>query len=213
MDTDKTAHEEETIINEEIIDDGGEKKTFGNMTPDQVMSWFGRINKDQITKQFDEKVMPVLEELRAGRQVTDYEAPVSDLMYTDPEKFVATEIEKYEKKRKNTTETKLKQIDEAILGYVDDPLYREIHSDMKGIATKKAGEGWPPEAAVTFAKTEAEKNYYKRQISDDSDLEMLGGGGSPSRKKQKSLPPNLKELAPETFVTGYSRTKQSTLVI
>lgn len=193
MDTGK-AHEEETVINEEVVDDGGEKK-FGEMTPEQVMSWFGRINKDQITKQFDERVLPILEELKAGRQVTDYEPPAgdADMMYTDPEKFVKSIIDKKTKEDKNVTVTKHKLIDEAILGYAGDPLYREIHSDMKGIATKKVGEGWPPEAAVIFAKTEAEKNYYKQQISDDSDLEMLGGGGSPPRKRQKSLPPKLKE--------------------
>lgn len=166
------------------------------MTPDQVQSWFGRINKEQITKQFDEKIMPILEELKAGRQVTDATPPdgsLQDLMFTDPDKFFELGMKKYQEKVKSVTDVKLKSIDEAILTYSEDPLYRDIHSEMKKIALAKAGEGWPPQAAVVYAKAEAEKNYLKRQAGDDTGLEMLSGGGSPPRKKKVSLPPNLKE--------------------
>jgi len=200
MDTEENAAHEEEIHEEEIheeesnVDD--KPKTFGDMTPDQVQSWFGRINKEQITKQFDEKVMPILNELKTGRQDTDtsqLSEDMQNLMFTDPEKFFEMGMEKYQKKVKNVTDLKTKSIDEAILGHSEDPLYREIHSEMKKIAISKAREGWPPEAAVTYAKSEAEKNYLKRQAGDDNDLEMLSGGGSPSRKKKVSLPPKLKE--------------------
>lgn len=187
-------------------DTGNDKpKTFGDMSPDQVQSWFGRINKEQITKQFDEKVMPVLEEMRAGSPATDATPPDEDMqnmMFTNPDKFFEIGMEKYQKKVKNVTDTKLKSIDEAILTYAEDPLYRDIHSEMKKIAHDKVGEGWPPQAAVIYAKSEAEKNHLKRQAGDDTDLEMLSGGGALSRKKTKTLPPKLKEACARDIRDG-----------
>lgn len=206
MDTEELAHEEEITTNEESIDEGGKEKTkmMSEMTQDQFMSWTGRNTKEQMKKMFDETVMPIMEELKASRQIPDYEPPAGDMdmIYNNPEKFVESVIEKKRKKDENMTVAKVKQIDEAILGYADDPLYREIHSEMKGIATKKVGEGWPPEAAVIFAKTKAEKNYYKRQVSDDTGLEMLGGSGNLPKKKQKSLPPKLKEACARDIRDG-----------
>lgn len=179
--------------------------TMADMTQDQFMSWMGRVNKEQIAKQFDAKVLPALEEIKAGRTVTDATPPsgdLQDLMFTDPEKFFEKGMEKYQKKVKTITDVKTKSIDEAILTFAEDPLYRDIHSEMKKIARSKVGEGWPPAAAVTYAKSEAEKNHLKRQAGDDTGFEMLSGGGSPSRKKQKALPPKLKEACSRDIRDG-----------
>lgn len=220
MDTEGTAHEEgneeentgnaEEIINAEETGEaeGNKPKNMSEMSQDQFMSWMGRINKEQITKQFDEKVTPFLEELKAGRQVTDATPPdekIQDLMYTDPETYQKLMFEKnmknYQETVKNITTKKNQAIDEAILEHAEDPLYREIHSEMKKIAHIKAEEGWPPQAAVAFAKSESEKNYLKRQAGDDTGFEMLSGGNHP-RKKTKSLPPKLKEACARDIRDG-----------
>ena len=201
MDT-ETAHTEETT--EEHVETTEhheeEKKTFADMTPEQVMSWLGRINKEQIAKQFDEKVLPIIDEMKAGRQVTDASPPTEDLQSllfssdpADHDKYYEIMSRRAASRTQTVMSSKQKELDSAILVYSEDPIYRDIHGDMKRIATEKMKEGWPPKAAAEHARTAAEALYLKGQTSEvEGDLSMLSGGGRPPGKKKVSLPQKLK---------------------
>jgi hypothetical protein len=193
--------------------DNGAGKSIADMTQDQFMSWMGRINADQtskqVAKQFDEKVMPFIEEMRASRKVTDNQQPNLDLqdliLSSDPkdhEKYFELMMNRTKQREASVSTAKHKELDKEFLKYSEDPLYRDIHSDMKEIALKELGEGWPPVAAAEHAKTAAEALYFKRQSSGDSELDMLSGSSPAPRKRKGSLPPKLKEACERDIRDG-----------
>jgi len=197
MDTEK-AHEE--VVENEAVEPE-KPKTFADMTPEQVMSWLGRINKEQITKQFDEKVLPALQKLEGGKAQYPPSDDLQDLMFNNPKEFFRKGLEIVRQEDQNMTEAKTKALDEALMEYSEDPLYKEIHASMKQIATEKLRVGWPPKAAAEFAKTAAEKEHLSG-LSRDDRLGMLDGGTKPSGKKKGSLPPNLKAACERDVLDG-----------
>lgn len=220
MDTDLTAHDDDVSKDVNDVDDvnvddsnNGAGKSIAEMTQDQFMSWMGRINADQtskqVAKQFDEKVMPFIEEMRASRKVTDNQQPNLDLqdliLSSDPkdhEKYFELMMNRTKQKEAYISTAKHQELDKQFLKYSEEPLYREIHADMKEIALKKLGEGWPPVAAAEHAKTAAEALYFKRQSSDGSELDMLSGSSPAPRKRKGSLPPKLKEACERDIRDG-----------
>ena len=199
MDTD-TAHD---VEGEDKVE-GGEGTQTGTPFDEEKFfqrmgSWTGRMIADQ----FDKRVSPVLEELKKGnaRPPESTGNDLQDLMFSDPKKFLREGMKALQEEEKNTTEVKMRELDEAILGYAEEPLYREIHPDMKKIATDKMREGWPPRAAAEYAKEVAEKNHLS-QSEDHEDLEQLGGGGKPPGKKKVSLSPDEKAASDRDIRDG-----------
>ena len=76
------------------------------ITKEQAGTWMGRIVK----KQFDEGVLPILNEIKSGMTKPVENAPDStlqDLMFTDPDKFFDMGLQRANERQKNLSETRV----------------------------------------------------------------------------------------------------------
>ena len=121
-------------------------------TPDQEQfmgSWMGRM----IAKQFDEKVVPLLQEHQATRQA-DPNVPTGDALsqfnerlttelFEDPVGAIQKVIKLTKDTDANLSQAKKTQTNKALTTYSDDPFYKDIYQDMLVIAHEQASKGAP----------------------------------------------------------------------
>ena len=176
---------------------------------DHVGTRVGRL----IARQIDEKVLPLMQEI-SDRQVrpmppvkeppTDYNAGI----FNDVEGTVNAIRDKERRERNLATDEankdKEREMNKLIVGHAEEDIYGEIQSDMSAIAKKKINDGWPPQAAVEFARGESERKLLRSKVygPEHEGLEMSSGGRPRPRVKKKGLPDMYKKACARDMADG-----------
>jgi len=213
LDTSKEAQAEgqegqEKTQDPPVEQDKGKGKPF---TPDQeqyIGSWMGRI----IKKQFDESVMPVLQDA-INRKPTfhpggdnevlkKFNEELSEEMFTNPLGAIQKAVNAIEQSKVELTKTQTVQVDKAITSHSDDPLYKDIYQDMRAIAHDAVKKGYPPGPAAEYALAKAKANHFENATKGEGGLNFADGGKSTAGKKTPKLPPEFKKAAARDIEKG-----------
>jgi len=179
------------------------------LTKEQAGPWFGRV----VAKQIDEKILPLMQELsdRQVRPMPPVKEPPTDYssgLFDDPEGTVNAIRDKSNRKRTLATDEankdKEREMNKLIVGHAEEDIYGEIQSDMSAIAKKKINDGWPPQAAVEFARGESERKLLRSKVygPEHEGLEMSSGGRPRPRVKKKGLPDMYKKACARDMADG-----------
>ena len=196
---------------------GGEKEPFDEKQKQYLGSWLGRI----VQKQLNDVIVPLLQQAVQERQQQPASpipsAATDDAMKAFNEKLqekifagnvveaVRDVMEFQGRVKQNITQAQKVETARMMTAYLDKPYYKDIAEDMGKIAQIKVGQGWPAQAAVEHAYTEAKARYLEDKMaggSGDRNLGMLSGGRPTPRQKTLVLPPNLKAAAQRDIGAG-----------
>ena len=189
--------------------DDQQQKPF---TPEQEQymgSWMGRI----ISKQFEEKVLPALQQNQTqfqDRQVNEGDAldkfnqKLHDMVL---EGKVTEAFDLYSqvasRAKENLSRTSKIQTDKALTSYSEEPNYKDVYNDAKEIAYEMVNKGVAPEVAAETAYAKAELKYLKNKDSNRTPQQMLDKG--------KRVEPKKKAKLPDIFRKAYERDKKKGL--
>jgi len=177
------------------------------LTKEQAGSWMGRL----IKKQFDEGVMPILNEIKSGISKPVEHAPDStlqDLMFTDPDKFFDMGLQRATERQKNLSESRVGQMNLEIQKLSEDPDFKELHSDITEEARKRIGKGYPIQEAVESAVLAARVKLLSGKLNPrDENLAMLDGGRNKQRTKTTKLTDVEEKACARDIRDGIFKTK------
>jgi len=206
--TDPVEPVEPTEPTEEPIEPIEPAKPFNEEQEQYIGSWLGRI----VSKQFDEKVTPMLQELKPSAPpppspnvVEDFNKSLQDMIFSGD---VVGAFERYStakaQQETNLTQAQETATNKAITTYSEDPLYKEIYDDVKERANKLVKDGFPPIPAARTAMAEVKAGYLERKLTGDPEgsLGMLGGGIRTKTTKAVKLPPEFKAACAKGIKDG-----------
>lgn len=192
-------------------DDSGGDPTPPTFTKEQeqyIGSWLGRM----VSKQFEEKVLPVIEEhlsantsqqtpvqpAQTNEVLEKFNTDLSQQMFTDPYGAFQKMMNVYAGTKKTLSQSQKTQADKIMLNYSKNPYYKEMAGNIQKISQEAISNGYPPEAAVEYAYQKARGEYLENKHNPQN-LDLLSGGSLPQRSKKKKLP--------ERFKTAFERDK------
>ena len=99
------------------------------------------------------------------------------------------------------------EIDKSITTYSEDPVYKEIYSDVKQRA-HELGKTMPPQVASRLAFTEAKINHYESATTSGSNLTLQGDGARTPTQKKTKLAPEFKKACDRGIADGTFKGEQ-----
>jgi len=201
VDTDQTDQTDQADQQDDV-------EGFNEKQLQQMYSASGRI----ISKQFEEKILPMLQELKPQTPQTqtpsageDFNKSLQDMIFSGD---VVGAFERYStakaQQETNLTQAQETATNKAITTYSEDPLYKEIYDDVKERANKLVKDGFPPIPAARTAMAEVKAGYLERKLTGDPEgsLGMLGGGIRTKTTKAVKLPPEFKAACAKGIKDG-----------
>lgn len=209
LDTDVSAQDDQgQIQDDDQTPDTGQaddtpQKPF---TPEQeqyIGSWMGRI----ISKQFDEKVIPTIQQTQTAPEPTgdsaldEFNQKLQDMVL---EGNVTGALQLYNQVQaratENLTKTNRIQTDKALTAFSEEPYYKDVFKDAQSLAHSLVAKGYSPEIAAEHAYTKTESKYLKKKLNPSAEpQDMLGSG--------KRVVSNKKLKLPKQFKKAYERDK------
>ena len=177
------------------------------ITKEQAGTWMGRIVK----KQFDEGVLPILNEIKSGMSKPTENAPDStlqDLMFTDPDKFFDMGLQRANERQKNLSETRVGQMNTEIQKLSEDPEFKDLYPDITEEARKRIGKGYPIKEAVESAVLAAKVKLLQGKLTPAESLGMLDGGRGKPRTKTVKLTADEEKACARDIRDGIFKTKE-----
>ncbi len=210
----KTPASEKGVIEKKVIEKEVEETQPFNEEQQQFLgSWMGRM----ISKQFDEKVVPLIDE-RLPEQQLSVIAPRQDgdaleqfqeqvtekLLGGDPVGAFQMLQNVSKLADQNLATTAKTATDKALTAFKDDPYYKEIFVDAQKMAHEAAAMGHPASIAADSAFHKAKANFLEHGKAGEADgLSMTSGGKPrPGRETKPKLPPQFKAAAKRDIDKG-----------
>lgn len=181
---------------------------FNETQLQQMYSASGRI----ISKQFEEKIVPMLQEFTPKAPAAPAPNATEDLNKQLQDQIFAGDVigafDRYSDLKKTAETNRSNQQDvetnKAITTYSKDPLYKELYDDATKIAGDLVKNGFPPGPAARTAFAEAKASHFERKQSGDSagSLSMTTSGVRTTTTKTVKLPPAFKKACAKGIVDG-----------
>ena len=202
-------------------DDGqadGQQEPQKPFTPEQEQymgSWMGRI----ISKQFDEKVLPVIQQNQPApppqppggdSALDEFNEKLQDMVLGGN---VTGALQLYNQVQtqatENLTKTNRVQTDRALTSFSDEPYYKDVFKEAQSMAHDMVAKGFPPDTAAEYAYTKAEAKHLKKKLNPSTEPQGMleGGRRQPSDKKPK-LPAQFKKAYERDKKKGFFKDEQ-----
>ncbi len=163
---------------------------------DKLTSHFGRI----VTKQFEEKYRPEIEKNKVDPEKLNEELS-NKLFGGNVVETIEQVMDAREQRKTELHDKKIAAIENELVKYKDEPLYKETFAEAQKLAEAAIAKGFPPGPAAETAFAKAQSTYLMNK-DPEYKLKMSGGGKSAPRKKQRALPPELKAAAQRDIADG-----------
>ena len=201
---------------EEVVEEREEEVGFNKKQMQQIGSVLGNMLK----KSIENDVMPVIESNRRAEPnlytgggdnpaKKMFNERLQEMIFSGDVMGAIEEVQRVQQRaNQNLTQQQTSALNKELTGYAERDNYKDIYSEMEGMAKQLVGEGWPPKAAAEHAYAKSRMNFLAGGSSDGSAFEMTTGGRRvPSQKKPK-LPPQFKAAYERDKAKGLFKTEQ-----
>jgi len=187
-------------VDQEPIDQ--EPKKFE--PPEEQKQYFGSWMGRMVKKQFEESINPQIEEIKSllSKKNEPTGEELTEKILNGGAKEVFQQLLREEKQKEITLKAaQEKDLQKAMTGFSDDPLYKDVYADAQKLAKEAMSKGYPVGPATELAMAKAKEQYF---ISRDPDLSLkMSGSGKPQpRQKKKELPSHMKAAAARDIADG-----------